>query len=129
MLDTWEQRVARDEIVLKKISFPVPPPSLADLVAALRAGDHAAHEGDSRLPHHESDRADFPGARHLPSWRARAASPTIVDGAHAYGQFPFTVRDLECDFYGTSLHKWLLAPVGTGFLYVRAGSDRRTLGR
>jgi selenocysteine lyase/cysteine desulfurase len=44
---------------------------------------------------------------------------TIVDGAHAYAHFPFEVNDFDCDFYGTSLHKWLLAPVGTGFLYVR----------
>jgi isopenicillin-N epimerase len=50
--------------------------------------------------------------------RARGIT-TIVDGAHAYAQFPFTLADLECDYYGTSLHKWLLAPVGTGFLYVR----------
>ncbi len=50
--------------------------------------------------------------------RARGIT-TIVDGAHAYAQFPFKVSDFECDFYGTSLHKWLLAPVGTGFLYVR----------
>ena len=44
---------------------------------------------------------------------------TIVDGAHAFAHFPFKLSDLECDYYGTSLHKWLLAPVGTGFLYVR----------
>ena len=44
---------------------------------------------------------------------------TIVDGAHAFAHFPFTLADLECDMYGTSLHKWLLAPVGIGFLYVR----------
>ena len=44
---------------------------------------------------------------------------TIVDGAHAFAQFPYAVGDLECDCYGTSLHKWLLAPIGTGFLYVR----------
>ena len=44
---------------------------------------------------------------------------TIVDGAHAFAHFPFKAADLECDLYGTSLHKWLLAPVGTGFLYVR----------
>jgi selenocysteine lyase/cysteine desulfurase len=43
----------------------------------------------------------------------------IVDGAHAYAQFPFKHEDLDCDYYGTSLHKWLLAPHGTGFLYVR----------
>jgi len=37
----------------------------------------------------------------------------------AYAQFPFKHADLDCDYYGTSLHKWLLAPHGTGFLYVR----------
>jgi selenocysteine lyase/cysteine desulfurase len=50
--------------------------------------------------------------------RARGIQ-TIVDGAHAFAHFAFKLRDLECDYYGTSLHKWLLAPVGTGFLYVR----------
>ena len=44
---------------------------------------------------------------------------TIVDGAHALAHFPFKLRDLEMDFYGVSLHKWLLAPTGTGLLYVR----------
>jgi isopenicillin-N epimerase len=42
----------------------------------------------------------------------------FVDGAHAFAHFPFSRSDLGCDYYGTSLHKWLLAPVGTGFLYV-----------
>ena len=51
--------------------------------------------------------------------RARRGVKTIVDGAHAFAQFPFKVADLGCDYYGTSLHKWLLAPIGTGFLYVR----------
>ena len=49
----------------------------------------------------------------------RRGIQTIVDGAHAFAQFPFTLQDLGCDYYGTSLHKWLLAPIGTGFLYVR----------
>jgi selenocysteine lyase/cysteine desulfurase len=43
----------------------------------------------------------------------------FVDGAHAFAHFPFTRGELGCDYYGTSLHKWLLAPIGTGFLYVR----------
>jgi isopenicillin-N epimerase len=43
----------------------------------------------------------------------------FVDGAHAYAHFPFQRDQLEADYYGTSLHKWLLAPIGTGFLYVR----------
>lgn len=46
-------------------------------------------------------------------------NPVIVDGAHAFAQFPFTRDELGCDYYGCSLHKWLLAPIGTGFLHVR----------
>ena len=41
------------------------------------------------------------------------------DGAHAFGHFPFKRDDLLADYYGTSLHKWMHAPIGTGFLYVR----------
>lgn len=44
--------------------------------------------------------------------------PVVVDGAHAFAQFPFTNKDLQCEFYGCSLHKWLMAPIGTGFLYI-----------
>lgn len=43
----------------------------------------------------------------------------VVDGAHAFAQFDFRIDDLHCDYYGTSLHKWLSAPLGTGFLYIK----------
>jgi selenocysteine lyase/cysteine desulfurase len=43
----------------------------------------------------------------------------LVDGAHTFAQFEFKIPDLNCDYFGTSLHKWLGAPVGTGMLYVR----------
>ncbi len=42
----------------------------------------------------------------------------MVDGAHCVGHFEFDINDLNCDFYGTSLHKWLAVPLGTGLLYV-----------
>ena len=53
----------------------------------------------------------------------------FVDGAHAFAHFPFKRDDLGCDYYGTSLHKWLLAPIGTGFLYVRKAETERGSGR
>ena len=43
----------------------------------------------------------------------------LVDGAHTFAQFEFLIPDLNCDYFGTSLHKWLGAPIGTGLLYVR----------
>jgi selenocysteine lyase/cysteine desulfurase len=45
--------------------------------------------------------------------------PVIVDGAHSLAHFDFTIAELQCDYYATSLHKWLFAPHGTGLLYVR----------
>jgi isopenicillin-N epimerase len=118
MLDTWEQRVRRDGIKLTKISFPVPPPSLADLAARFER----AITPRTKVIHfcHITNLTGqiFPVRDLCRLARARGIR-TIVDGAHAFAHFPFTVRDLECDYYGTSLHKWLLAPVGTGFLYVR----------
>jgi selenocysteine lyase/cysteine desulfurase len=42
----------------------------------------------------------------------------VVDGALGFGQIGFNLHELGCDYYGTSLHKWLYAPLGTGFLYV-----------
>ncbi len=43
----------------------------------------------------------------------------MVDGAHAFAHLDFKISDLNCDYYGTSLHKWLSAPLGAGFLYVK----------
>ena len=50
---------------------------------------------------------------------------TLVDGAQAAGQFPINLHDLGCDTYAVSLHKWILAPAGTGFLYVRQDARKR----
>ncbi len=118
MLDTWEQRVRRDGIRLKKISFPVPPPSLdvlADrLLDAITPATRVLH-----FCHITNLTGQIFPVRRICDEARRRGIRTIVDGAHAFAHFPFTVADLGCDFYGTSLHKWLLAPIGTGFLYVR----------
>ena len=49
----------------------------------------------------------------------------MVDGAHAFGHFTFSINDLNCDYYGTSLHKWLSVPLGAGFLYVKKKNVRK----
>ena len=118
MLTTWDQRARRDGIRVKKISFPVPPPSMDDLAVRLLGALTPA----TKVLHfcHITNLTGqiFPVKKICDEARRRGIK-TIVDGAHAFAQFPFKVADLGCDYYGTSLHKWLLAPIGTGFLYVR----------
>jgi selenocysteine lyase/cysteine desulfurase len=50
---------------------------------------------------------------------------TVVDGAQAVGMFPVDLNDLGCDAYAASLHKWMLAPIGTGMMYIRREARRR----
>jgi selenocysteine lyase/cysteine desulfurase len=117
MLTTWDQRARRDKIKVTKINFPVPT-TQDDLYQRFTSAItpqtkvlHFCHITNLTGQH-------FPVKRLSRMARERGIL-TIVDGAHAFAQFPFKLADLECDYYGTSLHKWLLAPHNTGFLYVR----------
>ncbi len=118
MLTTWRQRERRDGIVLKMISFPTPPKSLDELAEAFER----AITPRTRVIHfcHITNLTGqiFPVKRICQMARKRGIE-AIVDGAHAFAHFPFKHAELDSDYYGTSLHKWLLAPHGTGFLYVR----------
>lgn len=118
MLTTWEQRARREGIVMRQVSFPVPPPSMQHLVDIFERA--ITPRTRVILCCHITNRTGqiFPIREIMRMARSRGVE-VIVDGAHAYAQFPFTRNDLDCDFYGTSLHKWLLAPHGTGFLYVK----------
>jgi isopenicillin-N epimerase len=118
MLTTWRQRERRDGVVLKTISFPVPPPSMDDLADRFRRA--ITPKTRVILVCHITNLTGqiFPVKEICRMGRERGIE-VIVDGAHAFAHFPFTLADLDCDYYGTSLHKWLLAPHGTGFLYVR----------
>ncbi len=118
MLSAWRQRERRDGVVLKLISFPSPPPGMDDLVSRIERAItprtkviHISHV-------YFTTGQIFPVQRICRMARARGIE-VVVDGGHSFAQFPFTRDDLDCDYFGTSLHKWLSAPVGTGFLYVR----------
>lgn len=118
MIMGWEQRARRDGIVLKMVTIPTPAPSLEALAervwSAVTPRTRVLH-----LSHMTYTAGQILPVRVLAD-RARARGIwSVVDGGHTFGQFPFTWRELGCDVYGTSLHKWLTAPVGNGFLAVR----------
>jgi isopenicillin-N epimerase len=118
MLTTFRQRERREGIVLKTISFPVPPPSMDDLYQRFERA--VTPKTKLILVCHITNRTGqiFPIRKICDMAHARNI-PVIVDGAHAFNHFPYNLSDLGCDYYGVSLHKWTCAPIGTGFLYVR----------
>jgi selenocysteine lyase/cysteine desulfurase len=118
MLTAWRQRVRRDGIVVKEISFPVPPSSMKLVVDRFREAI-TPRTKVIEVTHITNLTGQIMPVRELVDLARPLGIQVFVDGAHAYAHFPFTRDELGCDYYGTSLHKWLLAPVGTGFLYVR----------
>lgn len=118
MLTTFRQRERREGIILKTISFPVPPPSMDDLYQRFEKA--VTPRTKLILVCHITNRTGqiFP-IRKICDMAHSRGIPVIVDGAHAFNHFPYRISDLDCDYYGVSLHKWTCAPIGTGFLYVR----------
>jgi selenocysteine lyase/cysteine desulfurase len=125
MLTTFEQRARREGIKLKQISFPVPVQSMDDLYHRYEQAITPATK--LILVCHITNRTGqiFPVRRICDMAHSRGIK-VIVDGAHAFQQFPYKISDLNCDYYGVSLHKWTFAPIGTGFLYVRKSLIKET---
>jgi len=117
MLTTWDQRMRREGIKITRLQFPVPA-TQDDLYRrfekAISPRTKVFH-----FCHTTNLTAQLFPVQRLSRLARSKDIVTIVDGAHALGQFPFKLRDLECDAYGVSLHKWLGAPIGNGLLYVR----------
>ena len=124
MITTWEQRARREGIVVKQISFPVPPPSAADVVERFRRA-MTPKTRVIEVTHITNLTGQILPVREIVRMARERNVEVFVDGAHAFAHFPFKRDDLECDYYGTSLHKWLLAPIGTGFLYVRKAKQKK----
>lgn len=118
MLQTLRQREKREGIVLKTFSVPTPPDKLSDITRLYE--QNITPKTKMILVCHVINITGqiLPVKEIVALGRARGI-PVIVDGAHSFGQFPFKHADLDCDYFGTSLHKWLSAPIGTGVLYVK----------
>ncbi|MBS1724296.1 MAG: aminotransferase class V-fold PLP-dependent enzyme [Armatimonadetes bacterium] len=118
MVTTIQQRERRDKVKMVQVKVPAVPQTAQDIVGCFERGltsktklilvSQVVFLNGTINPVREVVRL---GKRH--------GIPVIVDGAHAFAQFDFKRDDLECDYYGSSLHKWLMAPVGTGMLSVR----------
>jgi selenocysteine lyase/cysteine desulfurase len=123
MLTSWDTRVRRHGIVLKQVSIKLPPPSAQYIVDQFTRAV-TPRTRVIEVTHITNLSGQIMPVRQLVDWARPRGIEVFVDGAHAFAHFPFKRDELGCDYYGTSLHKWLLAPIGTGFLYVRKAKQK-----
>src|SRR5712672_3244617 len=114
----WNLRAKRYGIVVKKITLPKPVPNAA---AALNLMNDAITPRTRVLffSHITTVTGVVLPAKELCALARSKGILSAVDGAHVVGMMRLNVRELGCDMYTSSPHKWLQAPKGTGFLYVR----------
>jgi len=118
MLTTLRQREQREGLVLRMIKVPIAPDRLDEITAAFEKAispktkviliSHVINLTGQVMP-----------VKAITDLARSRGIEVIVDGAHSFAHFDFKHPDLGCDYYGTSLHKWLFAPKGTGLLFVK----------
>lgn len=120
----WQLRAKRYGIVIKKYQIPVPPKSSSDILN--RINDAITARTRIIFTSHISTATGV--VQPVKEIAALARSKNILsafDGAHVVGMMPLNIHDIGCDMYTSSPHKWLQAPKGTGFFYIRPEVQER----
>jgi len=118
MLTTIRQRERREGIKLNLIKIPIPPKNIGEIADSF-ARAITPRTRLIQIAHQVNITGQITPVKAVCEMARSKGIDTIVDGAHSFAQFDFKQKDLNCDYFGTSLHKWLYAPKGTGMLYVK----------
>jgi selenocysteine lyase/cysteine desulfurase len=118
MLTTIRQREMREGIKLNLIRIPIPPKNINEITGAFERAI-TPRTRLLQIAHQINLTGQITPVKAVCEMARARGIDTIVDGAHSFAQFYFKQPDLNCDYFATSLHKWLFAPKGTGLLYVR----------
>lgn len=113
----FEQVAKRFGIINKEVSVPNHPKSDQDIVAVYEEAITAKTKL-LMVCHMINITGQILPIKKICQMAHSKGVKVMVDGAHCVGHFEFDIKDLECDYYGSSLHKWLAVPLGTGLLYV-----------
>ena len=118
MNQAWMQREMREGLVRKVAKIPMPSTDSAAIVKAYT--DQFTSKTKVVLIEHVVNWTGqvLPVAAIAAEAKKRGIL-VMVDGAHSFAHLIFKIPDLNCDYFGTSLHKWLCAPFGTGMLYMK----------
>jgi selenocysteine lyase/cysteine desulfurase len=118
MLEMFKQTSKRHGMVNKIVSVPLDPKSDEEIVE-LYANAITPRTKLLMVCHMINITGQILPIRKICDMAHSKGVPVMVDGAHAFAHIYFSIPDLNCDYYGTSLHKWLSVPIGAGALYVR----------
>jgi selenocysteine lyase/cysteine desulfurase len=118
MLNMFKQVAERYGIVNKVVSVPNLPQSDEEIVS-LYAGAITEKTKLLMVCHMINITGQILPVRKICDMAHSRGVQVMVDGAHAFAHIKFTIPGLNCDYYGSSLHKWLSVPLGAGILYVR----------
>lgn len=125
MINAWKQRQVRDGIVYKQVNFELP---IEDDEAIVSAYEKAITPKTKLL--HVTHVVNWVGqimpVKKIAAMAHRKGVEVLVDGAHSFGLLNFKIPDLGADYFGTSLHKFLSAPIGSGMLWIRKEKIKNT---
>lgn len=117
MIEAYRQRARRDGIVYKQISFDFP---IEDDEAIVKAYEEAITPRTRLI--HVTHMINWVGqtmpVRKIADMAHAKGIEVLTDGAHSFGLMDFKIPDLHTDYFGTSLHKFLSAPIGTGMMWI-----------
>ena len=112
------QREKREGVKVKMFPFRYPPKNIKELADAFEK-NITPRTKLIEVCHITNLTGQIFPIREICQMARKRGIEVVIDGAHAFGHFDFKQKDLDCDIYGANLHKWMMAPIGTGFLYVK----------
>jgi len=118
MMHAWKQREKRDGIKLVWINIELPSEDddymVKQFTSAFTSRTKVVH-----ITHMINWTGQLLPAKKIAQKAHEKGIEVLVDGAHTFAHLDYNIPDLECDYFGASLHKWLCAPLGSGLMYIK----------
>ena len=118
MINAWKQRAQRDGIIYTQISFQFPIENDDEIVSAFEKAITPKTK-IIHITHIINWIGQILPVKKITTMAKKHGIETIVDGAHSFGLLDYSVPELGCDYFGTSLHKFLSAPIGSGMMWIK----------
>jgi selenocysteine lyase/cysteine desulfurase len=125
MIHAWKQRELREGVKINWINLSLPVDN-DDIVLKAYLDATTPKTKIWHITHLMTWTGQIMPAAKLCAEARKRGIITIVDAAHSFAHVDYKISDLNCDYWGTSLHKWLCAPFGTGMMYIRKEHIEKT---